>query len=153
VTTTLETLLGRAGSPAAELEFSLPISSRTVERLACDCTVTRVLLGADSAVIDVGRSKRLVSGSLRRALNVRDRHCQWAGCSRPASWCVSHHLRHWVRGGPTTLDNTVLLCSAHHWRVHEGGWQMLRTDDGRLLTIPPSILRPSARAPDLRNAA
>ena len=153
VTTTLETLLGRAGSPAAELEFSLPISSRTVERLACDCTVTRVLLGADSAVIDVGRSRRLVSGSLRRALNVRDRHCQWAGCGRPASWCISHHLRHWVRGGPTTLDNTVLLCSAHHWRVHEGGWQMLRTDDGRLLTIPPSILRPSARAPDLPAAA
>jgi hypothetical protein len=51
------------------------------------------------------------------------------------------------------VDNTVLLCSAHHWRVHEGGWRMLRTDDGRLLTIPPSILRPNARAPGLATAA
>src|SRR5882672_2955650 len=37
VTTSLETLLGLDGAPAAELEFSLPISSKTVERLACDC--------------------------------------------------------------------------------------------------------------------
>jgi hypothetical protein len=58
VTTTLETLLGLAGSPAAEMEFSLPISSRMVERIACDCAVTRILLGSDSTVIDVGRARR-----------------------------------------------------------------------------------------------
>jgi hypothetical protein len=110
VTTTLETLLARAGAPAAELEFSLPISARTVERLACDCNVTRVLLGADSAVIDVGRSRRLVSGSQRRALNARDGHCQWPGCNRPASWCQAHHILTWLRGGGTDLTNMTLLC-------------------------------------------
>ena len=57
VTTSLETLLSRIGAPAADLEFSLPISSKVVERLACDCNVTRILLDADSTVIDVGRSK------------------------------------------------------------------------------------------------
>src|SRR5207245_7455750 len=62
VTTSLETLLGLTGAPAAEMEFSLPISSKAVERLACDCSVTRILLGSDSTVIDVGRSKRTVSG-------------------------------------------------------------------------------------------
>jgi hypothetical protein len=155
VTTSLETLLGLAGAPAAELEFSLPISARTVERLACDCTVTRVLLGADSAVIDVGRSRRLVSGATRRALNVRDGHCQWPkGCNRPASLCSGHHLLHWVRGGRTDLSNTLLLCSHHHWRVHEGGWQLVRTDDGRLLAIPPPPdFGPRARAPGVRTAA
>ena len=49
----LETLLGMAGAPAGEVDLSLPISSKAVERLACDCSVTRVLLGSDSAVIDV----------------------------------------------------------------------------------------------------
>jgi hypothetical protein len=58
VTTTLETLLGMSGAPGAETEFSLPLAARTVERLACDCSVTRILLGSDSMVIDVGRSKR-----------------------------------------------------------------------------------------------
>src|SRR6266403_6004188 len=79
VTTSLETLLGLTGSPAAELEFSLPISSKAVERLACDCSVTRILLGSDSTVIDVGRSKRTVSGPARRALDARDGHCRWPG--------------------------------------------------------------------------
>src|SRR5712691_11716465 len=63
VTTSLETLLGLSGAPAAEMDFSLPISAKAVERLACDCTVTRVLLGSDSTVIDVGRARRVISGA------------------------------------------------------------------------------------------
>src|SRR6266566_1807115 len=74
VTTSLETLLGLTGAPAAEMEFSLPISAKAVDRLGCDCNITRILLGSDSAVIDVGRSKRTVSGPARRALNARDGH-------------------------------------------------------------------------------
>src|SRR6266699_5939341 len=35
VMTSLETLLGLTGAPAAEMEFSLPISAKAVERLAC----------------------------------------------------------------------------------------------------------------------
>ena len=66
VTTSLETLLGLSGAPAAEMDFSLPISAKAVERLACDCTVTRVLLGSDSTVIDVGRARRVISGSQGR---------------------------------------------------------------------------------------
>jgi hypothetical protein len=118
------------------MEFSLPISSRMVQRLACDSSLTRVLLGADSAVIDVGRSMRVVPGATRRALNVRDKGCQWPGCERPASWSAAHHLIHWCHGGNTDLDNLVLLCHRHHWMVHEGGWQIARDDSGRILTIP-----------------
>src|SRR5258708_18793476 len=77
VTTSLETLMGLTGAPAAELEFSLPISARTVERLACDASVTRILLDSDSMVIDVGRAKRTIQGPARKALNVRDEHCIW----------------------------------------------------------------------------
>src|SRR5260370_23366982 len=51
VTTSLETLLGMAGAPAAEVEVSLPISSKAVERLACDCSGTRILLHPPSITI------------------------------------------------------------------------------------------------------
>src|SRR6266576_2864367 len=139
VTTSLETLLGLTGAPAAELEFSLPISSKAVERLACDCSVTRILLDSDSMVIDVGRAKRTISGPARKALNVRDRCCTWPGCDRPASWTSRHHLVHWIYGGTNEPDNLTLLCYRHHWMVHEGGWQILRGDDGRLVTIPPMV--------------
>jgi uncharacterized protein DUF222/HNH endonuclease len=151
VTTTLETLLGRAGVPAADVEFSpMPISAKAVERYACDCNVTRILLGADSAVIDVGRSKRVINPAQKRALNVRDKGCRWPGCDRPATWTSGHHLVHWTRGGPTDLPNLVLLCHRHHWMVHEGRWQLVKTAGGQLLTIPPpfGFSRQIAKGPD-----
>jgi len=150
VTTTLETLLGHTGSPAADLEFSIPISAKAVERIACDCNVTRILLNSDSAVIDVGRSKRVINPAQRRALNVRDKGCRWPGCDRPATWTSGHHLVHWTRGGPTDLPNLVLLCHRHHWMVHEGRWQLVKTSGGQLLTIPPpfGFSRQIARGPD-----
>jgi hypothetical protein len=146
VTATVETLKGMAGAAGGEMEFSLPLSSSTIERLACDCNVTRVLMSEASVVIDIGRSRRVIAGPAKRALNARDGHCVWPGCERPASWCDGHHLVHWTRGGPTDLDNLVLLCHRHHWKVHEGGWQLVRTDDHRVVPIAPTIT--FGRGPD-----
>jgi uncharacterized protein DUF222/HNH endonuclease len=139
VTTTLETLIQRAGAQAADLELSLPISAKAVERMACDCNVTRVLLGADSAVIDVGRSRRVISSSQRRVLKARDKGCRFPGCDRPATWTSGHHLVHWIRGGATDMPNLVLLCYRHHWMVHEGQWQLVKTDEANILAIPPQL--------------
>ena len=148
VTTTLETLLGLAGAPAAEMEFSLPISTTMVERIACDCSVTRILLGADSTVVDVGRSRRVISGPTRKALNARDRHCVWPGCDRAAAFTQGHHVLHWTRNGPTDLSNLVLLCYWHHVMVHEGRWQIARSDEGRVVVIPPAARFAPTRGPD-----
>ncbi|HEY9287453.1 MAG TPA: DUF222 domain-containing protein [Candidatus Dormibacteraeota bacterium] len=154
VTTTLETLRGLSGSPAADLEFSQPVSSQTVQRIACDSSIARVVFGPAKVVLEAGRARRVVSGAMRRALNARDEHCQWPGCERPASWTAAHHLVHWVAGGATDLSNLVLLCLRHHWMVHEGGWQLVRATDGELRSVAPSydFLHP-ARAPDQLAAA
>jgi len=93
--------------------------------------VTRVLLSQESLVMDVGRAKPIVSSPLRRALKVRDGHCRWPGCERTASKCDGHHLVHWINGGPTELDNLVLLCRRHHRMVHESGWQLIKCMTGR----------------------
>ncbi len=149
VTTSLETLLGVPGAPGADVEFSpLPISSKTVERLACDASVTRIVLDSKSVVIDVGRAKRTISGPARKALNVRDRGCTWPGCDRPASWTSAHHIRHWFHGGTNDPTNLTLLCYRHHWNVHEGNWQIVRADDGRIVTIPPTVTFGLPRGPD-----
>jgi hypothetical protein len=155
VNTSLETFLGLGGAPAAELEYSLPISSAAVQRIACDCAVTRILLDSDSMVIDVGRAKRVVSGPMSKALRARDGGCCWPGCDRPASWTSAHHVIHWIHGGKTDLPNLVLLCYRHHWMVHEGGWQLVRGDDGSIITAAPlTILQQHlARAPDRVTAA
>jgi hypothetical protein len=149
VTASLETLRGLPGASAADMDLSLPISSKTVERLACDASITRIVLGSDSTVIDVGRARRTISGPARKALNIRDQHCTWPGCERPASWSAGHHLVHWIHGGSNHLPNLALLCYRHHWMVHEGNWQIVRGDDGRMLTIPPTItFGPPVRGPD-----
>jgi hypothetical protein len=154
VTTTLETLCGKPGAPAAEMEFSEPISSKTVQRLACDSSISRVIFGPGSVVIDAGRARRVVSGATRRALNARDHYCQWPGCERPATWSAAHHLVHWVEGGLTDLSNLILLCHRHHWAVHEGGWKLARASDDRLLAVPPTYnFFHQPRAPDEPAAA
>src|ERR1700694_6051505 len=91
----LRTRQGLAGSPAGDMEYSLPVSSETVQRLACDGTISRVVLSPESVVIDVGRARRVVAGPTRRALTARDQHCKWPHCDRPASWSDAHHVIHW----------------------------------------------------------
>jgi hypothetical protein len=147
VTTSIETLLDLIGAPGAETDFSLPVSSRTVERWACDCSITRVLM-KDSVVIDVGRAERVISGPRRRALIARDQHCQWTDCDRPGSWCDGHHFVHWIQGGGGEIENQILLCGRHHWKVHEGGWQLVKTDDGRLVPVAPTVTFGKPRGPD-----
>jgi Domain of unknown function (DUF222)/HNH endonuclease len=159
VTASLDTLQGRLGAPAADLEFSpAPVAAATAQRLACDAGITRILLGPDSAVVDVGRAQRVPSGATRRALAARDEGCVWPGCERSASWTSAHHLQHWAHGGPTNLDNLALVCYRHHWLVHEGGWQLVRGPEG-IVAVPPAPgyvpgtpHKARARAPDLTSA-
>jgi hypothetical protein len=147
VTASLETVMGLAGSSAGEMEFSPPIPTSTIRRLACDSTVVRVVLDSRSMPVDVGRATRVVDGALRRALAVRDKHCQWPGCERPASWCDGHHIVHWADGGPTDLDNCVLLCKRHHRMVHEGGWSVVRVE-GAITPVAPTVRFGAVRGPD-----
>src|ERR1700680_488952 len=52
-------------------------------------------------------------------------------------WIDGHPLVHWAQGGSTALANLVLLCYRHHWMVHEGGWQVVRTEHQQVLAISP----------------
>jgi hypothetical protein len=152
VTTSLEGLKNEVGAPPADVEMSLPISTRTLERIACDCTISRVLL-ADSMVVDVGRATRVVSAPTRRALRTRDRGCRWPGCDRQVNWSTPHHIIAWSRGGPTNLPNLVLLCFYHHRLVHEGGWQVVKAGREFRFLPPERVVMKRARGPGLRWAA
>jgi hypothetical protein len=153
VTTTLDGLKSEVGAPAADIELSLPISTRTLERLACDCTISRVLL-ADSTVIDVGKATRVVSAPTRRALRVRDRGCRWPGCDRQVNWSTPHHIIAWsTKRGPTNLPNLVLLCFYHHRLVHEGGWHVVKVGREFRFIPPERLVMRRARGPGVSWAA
>ena len=120
VIVSLEALRGGPGEPC-ELDDGTVITPETTRRIACDSSVSRIVVGGASEILDVGRATRSIPAAIRKALIIRDRHCRYRGCERPHRWCDAHHVEHWVNGGPTSLDNLVLLCRRHHRAVHEGG--------------------------------
>lgn len=122
VTVSLPVLQGRIGS--ASLAFGGPINADAARRIACDAQLIPVVLGARSEPLDIGRSSHTVPTAIRRAVIVRDVGCAFPGCSVPARWCDIHHIRHWADGGPSCLDNCVLLCGRHHRLVHHSSWRI-----------------------------
>ena len=110
LTALVETVMGLDGAPGGDLEFAGAVPAATVQRLACDARVRRVLLGPNSAVIDVGRALRLPSAAARAVLRARSGGCEWPGCDRPVAFTNAHHLVHWGNGGRPTW--TTWSCSA-----------------------------------------
>jgi Domain of unknown function (DUF222)/HNH endonuclease len=94
------------------------LSAVTLERLTCDCDVSRIITSGRSEILDVGRATRTISAALWKAIVVRDRHCSVPGCDQRPERCDAHHREHWSRGGPTNLDNLELLCRHHHRQRH-----------------------------------
>jgi len=127
----MSTLSKEPGSMAAELEWSQPIPAETARRLACDAAITPIIDG------EADRTSRVVPGATRRALIARDKGCRFPGCDCPPAWTNAHHLKHWADGGPTTLDNLILMCRRHHRLVHEEGWTLELGQSRDLVAIPP----------------
>jgi hypothetical protein len=95
------------------------LSRNTLERIMCDCDLTRVLMIGESEILDVGRATRTVTAAQWKALVVRDQHCQHPGCDQPPSRCEAHHTKYWEHGGRTDLENLKLMCFHHHDEEHK----------------------------------
>ena len=108
------------------------ITAGQARRLACTAKILPAVLDGRSLPIDLGRAKRLFTPAQRKALLIRDRTCRAEGCDTPGTWCEAHHLDPWLNGGPTDLDNAVLLCGHHHHRIHDTGYRTDRLPNGDL---------------------
>ncbi|MEZ5094192.1 DUF222 domain-containing protein [Nocardioides sp.] len=108
------------------------ITAAQARRLACTAQIIPVVLGGESEILDLGRSRRLFTAAQRKALRLRDRGCRAEGCTIPAPWCEAHHLNPWSRGGRTDLADGLLLCHHHHHRAHDPGYATERLPTGDL---------------------
>jgi hypothetical protein len=129
------------------------LAAETARRLSCDAGVIEVVEDEHGVPLSVGRKRRAIAGSIKRALLKRDTACTFPGCDHRI-FLEGHHIQHWADGGETSLENTALLCSHHHRYVHEYGYRIELGDDlrpqfrdpwGRLVSVVPA--RPTA--PDL----
>ncbi|WP_240670711.1 HNH endonuclease signature motif containing protein [Actinoplanes solisilvae] len=120
------------------------LSASTIRRLACEARLLPAVLGGEGQILDLGRSRRLATAALRRALHIRDGGCAFPSCDRPPRWTDIHHIVEWSLGGLTSLDNTVLLCRHHHRLLHHptAGWRVRLGTDRRPEFIPPPTVDP-----------
>jgi hypothetical protein len=132
----VDTLAGTKGAPAGELEGGGTVPAETVQRYACDSAISRIT-GKGELEHELNHASRTLPASTRRALEARDRHCVFPGCTRPLTWCDGHHIVWWTRGGETALPNLALLCRPHHRMVHEEGWILERTKESHWKAKPP----------------
>ena len=78
----------------------------------------------------------------KRALTARDHGCAFPGCGKPAAWTEGHHIWHWTDGGPTDMNNLVLLCGFHHRLIHHSGWEVFIGTDQHPWFVPPASVDP-----------
>ena len=158
----LAALADESSELSGELERGDLISGETVRRLACDATVIVALDDELGHTMYEGRARRFPTRTQRREVMRRDRHCRFPGCTN-VTFTNVHHIRPWGSGGRTDLENLVLMCQHHHYRLHSSGWSMrgnanedltLVAPTGRVMTSRPSPLwtgvstRPTALSED-----
>lgn len=138
----------------SELAGGPALAPETVRRLGCDAALVRIV-ERDGQPLSIGRRTRTIPPALRRALRSRDPGCRFPGCTHER-FLHAHHIKHWARGGSTSVDNLVTLCSYHHRLVHESGFGVERSGgDGVRFRRPDGRLVPSvgeggrARGPNL----
>ena len=155
------------GAPAAPLPASRchiedgpAISRAALQQIACDAVLTWMSHDEHGNVLDVGRRRREPPPAMRRALRERDKcRCRFPGCHRRAT--QAHHIRWWLYGGITSLDNLVSLCKYHHRLIHQHGYSIgtapsgsftFFRPDGKPITGSPSLPEPDGPLHDQHDA-
>ena len=112
-----------------EVEDGPAVSPESAHRMACNARVQLLVENESELPIRVGRMTREPPAWMVRHLKYRDRECRFPGCGT-RRFTQAHHVVWWEDGGPTNLDNMVLLCARHHGMVHKHGWPVKLEPDG-----------------------
>jgi hypothetical protein len=153
---------GEASELAGDLERGGLLNLEVVRRVVCDATITLAVDDDLGHTMYEGRARRDPTGTQRREVRRRDRHCRFPGCGNEVFTNV-HHIKEWKPDqGPTNLDNLALLCIHHHGLVHSKQWTMSGNANdvltfigpgGRTMTSRPSPLWTAVRGPAENRAA
>ncbi len=139
---------------SSHLDNGTPIHPTERRRLECDATTITIdnEFPADThskhGPAKRSRNSAGVSEGMRRDLQRRDdSRCQWPGCGTQ-HYLHAHHIRHREHGGPTELDNLILLCGHHHRVLHREGFNIdqfcsswrFKRPDGETIDPNPALI-------------
>ncbi len=122
------------------------IDEADARHIACDADLTEFIPDARGNLLNYERRRRIVPARLLRALKLRDHNrCRFPGCAHQR-YVEAHHVRHWIDGGETLLENLVLLCSAHHRLLHHGAFHItIEDDDVVFVSRDGEVIEPALR--------
>lgn len=138
-------VLAGDGPGRCEIDNGPAISPELARQITCDSSVIMTILGEGGEPLNIGRTSRTIPRAIRRALRIRDGRCRFPGCSQ-RRFVDGHHIQHWSQGGETSLENLVLLCRAHHRKVHEEKFTV-RYDGGTKFSFARPDGTPMPEAP------
>ena len=128
-----------ADGPCVDWGIPVEVPGRVLAEMAGSGDVHAVVVRNGIVIhapgeVDLGRSTRLANRAQRRALRALYSTCSIRGCSVRYSRCKLHHIIWWRNGGRTDLANLLPLCTHHHTKVHDAGWN-LQLGPNRELTV------------------
>ena len=135
-----------AGGARYHVDPDWGIDEEDARNIACDADLTEFIQDARGNLLNYERRRRIVPARLLRALKLRDHNrCRFPGCSHQR-YVEAHHVRHWIDGGETRLENLVLLCGAHHRLLHHGAFHItIEEDDAVFVNRDGEVIEPALR--------
>ncbi len=135
-----------AGGARYYVEPDWGIDEADARHIACDADLTEFIQDARGNFLNYERRRRIVPARLLQALTLRDHNrCRFPGCAHQR-YVEAHHVRHWIDGGETRLENLVLLCGAHHRLLHHGAFHItIKDDDVVFANRDGEVIEPALR--------
>lgn len=118
-----------------------PITIAAVKHSGCSGAIQKIVLDRAGKIVRLGGAERVFNHHARKSITVRDGGCVVPDCNTGASWCEVHHVQEYARGGPTHVDNGVLLCWWHHRTIDTSGWE-IQMREGTPWVRPPEWIHP-----------
>ena len=114
ISLTLDDLLGADAFTEFATNTSVSLTPLDIVRLGLAGDSFILQLDSVTGVpLSLGRT-RLASVEQKLVLLAMQGVCAWNGCTKPGVELEAHHLDSYLSGGPTAMDNLVLLCREHH---------------------------------------
>ena len=105
------------------------IPASVIQELVCENGFYPIVVGSKGLPLYHGTRKRYFTRAQRRAMIARDGdRCIVPGCKCRAASTNAHHVIFSSYGGPTDIDNGVLLCPAHHHALHQDAFEIKMID-------------------------
>lgn len=128
-----------AGGPAVDWGIPVEVPHRILADMTGEGSVEAIVVRNGVVLhapgrLDLGRATRLANRAQRRALRALYATCAIPSCSVRYDRCKLHHIRWWRHGGRTDLDNLLPVCTHHHSKIHDAGWNV-ELGANRALTV------------------